>query len=91
MSKGCWKKNLEYFGINNHIMDSTKKLTFENMNKINGVADNLIKRLKVQVKIQWIYTIVEQIQKKLSELGIQFKKSGWLTKSASIVFEKDYF
>ena len=52
MWKGCWKKNFEYFGINNHIMDNTKKLTFENMNKINGVADNLIKRLKVQLKIQ---------------------------------------
>ena len=40
----------EYFGINNDNMDDAQKLTFENVNKINGFAANLITWLTAQLK-----------------------------------------
>ena len=65
-------------GINHDNVDDIKKLTFENVNKIKGVSGNLMKGLKAQFEYR-------TNAKKLSQLEIEFKKFGRLTKSASIV------
>ena len=55
-------------------MDGTKKLTFENVNKVNDVAGNLIKWLKAQLKYNKLIPKVEPMQKRSSELKIEFEK-----------------
>ena len=59
-------------------MDDTKKLTFENVNKINGEDTTNLSLSRINAQ-------------RLSELKIELKKSGCLTKSAAIVIEKDCF
>ena len=61
------------------------------MNKINGVAGNLLKGLIAKVKYNEFITKGEQMQKKLSKSKIEFNKCGFLKISASIVIGKDYF
>ena len=48
--------------MNSDIMDDTKKLTFANANKVNGVAGNLIKWLKAQFKYNRFICKVESMQ-----------------------------
>ena len=55
-------------------MDDTEKLTFENVNKIKGIAGNLIKWLKAELEYDQFVPKVEQMQKRLSELNMEFNK-----------------
>ena len=56
-------------GNNYDNVDDITKLTFENVNKMNGVAGNLMKWLKAQLKY-------ETNAKTISESEIEFKKFG---------------